>query len=723
MTMLGRVGCMIVGAALLACGHVRAAEQLYVSPVGSDAAAGTAAAPLRTPGEAVVRLSKLSQADRAGSTVWLAGGDYVLSSSLTLPAAASGMPGAPWVLRAMDGQTPRLRLGKSVAAADFVPVDDAAVVARLDESARGKVVQLDLKKLGVKADGPYPTVFEDTGGLLQVFWGGKRLPISRYPADGYVSMAEVLDSGMDPKGPGGTFRYRGDRPERWVKAMEAGGVWVVGYWRVPWVIQAIKVAKIDPANKTITHAAAVVNGIGSKYTPLVNGTRKGDGKEPWYAINLLEEITRPGQWCVDFATGKLYLYPPEALADGAVLLADDAAAVMTIKASDVRVLGLAVDGGLGHGIVVDGAERVEIAGCKISGTGAAGVNVVRSSKVTVRSCDITDVGAEAVRMSGGDRKLLVASGNELMNCHFWNTGVVARASYGVEIDGVGVRVANNLLHDAPLGGIQFRGNDHVIERNEIHNIGLDGGDLGGIYTNGDWGARGNVVRHNLIHHAANANAVYLDDGNSGVTVVGNIAYKLRAGPFIGGGHDHVVRGNVVIDCEFGFHIDDRGLARGYTIDSKGVLTRFLNTVNYRSEPWAGRYPGLVAMMDRPQDLPRPTGNVIERNVLVGCKKPEFVSVAKSTSMEGNTLGPNVIGTGALVSGVEAGRLDFSGLGRTEAARRSAEVGEIPVAEIGLAVDEYRPVLPSAEETGRLEARAPKRVFDTNVDVAESNRKK
>lgn len=717
-----RVGYWFAVLWLGVCLPSRAALELHVAPNGKDTAAGTAAAPLRTPGAALERLRKVSADERAGSTVWMAGGDYVLPSSLALSRDLSGLPGKPVVLRAVAGESPRLRLGKSVAAADLALVTDEEVLARMDPAVRGKVVQLDLKKMGVKARGPYPTVFEDTGGLMQVFFEGRRLPISRYPADGYVTMAEVLNSGMDPKGPGGTFRYRGERPGRWTKALASGGVWVVGYWRVPWSIQAVKVSGIDAERKTITHAATVANGIGSKYTPLVNGTRKGDGKEPWFAINLLEEITRPGQWSVDFASGLMYLYPPGSLGEGSLLLADNSDAVVEIKANDVRLVGLTIDAGLGDGVLVAGAERVEVAGCTIRGTGAAGVNVTQSAGVVVRGCDITDVGAQAVRIGGGDRKTLRESGNELLNCHMWNTGVIARASYAVDVDGVGVRVANNLVHDAPLGGIQFRGNDHLIELNEIHNIGLDGGDLGAVYTNGDWGARGNVIRHNLVHHAANANAVYLDDGHSGSSVVGNIAYKVRAGPFIGGGHDHEVRGNLVIDCEFGFHIDDRGLARGYTIDSKGVLTRFINTVDYRSEPWSGKYPGLRAMMDRPADLLRPTGNVIRDNVFVDCRKPEFVSVAKGTSMDGNVLGPNVIGTSELIRGILTDRLDFSGLGETEASRRVPAVGEIPVGRIGLVRDEHRKALPSEQETGRLSARSPKRVFDTNMDVAESNRK-
>ena len=52
----------------------------------------------------------------------------------------------------------------------------------------------------------------------------------------------------------------------------------------------MRVKAIDPAARTITFAVSTPQGIGSKYTPLVNGTRAGDGQENWFALNLLEEI-------------------------------------------------------------------------------------------------------------------------------------------------------------------------------------------------------------------------------------------------------------------------------------------------------------------------------------------------------------------------------------------------------------------------------------------------
>lgn len=93
---------------------------------------------------------------------------------------------------------------------------------------------------------------------------------------------------------------------------------------------------------------------------------------------------------------------------------------------------------------------------------------------------------------------------------------------------VGNLISHNRIHDAPNSGIVFAGNNNVIEYNEIYRIGLGSSDLGGIYTNSAWTARGNVIRHNFIHHSMNANALYMDDGSCGSLMEGNMTIRVPA---------------------------------------------------------------------------------------------------------------------------------------------------------------------------------------------------
>jgi hypothetical protein len=716
---IGTICLLFVG--LLSTGPSRVARAadpvtVFVSPSGDDASPGTADRPLATLEAARDRAREARAAGKA-VTVRLRGGDYVRSKGFVLEAADNGTADAPVVYAAAPGETPVIRLARPVPLSKFSADLSGAAEARLDPAARGKVLALDLAGAGVTAAGPYPDLFVGDGGLLSVFFAGRRMPIVRWPADGYTAIEEVLDSGIEPKPHGGVFRYRGDRPRRWANAAAQGGVWVSGFWRVPWVIQTARVAAIDPDARTITLAPPIPMGIGSKYTPLVNGTRKGDGKEPWYVVNLLEELTQPGQWCVDFATKTLYFWPPEdrPAGDAPVYLAESRDPVIDVRASHVRFEGVVVEGGLAAAVQVKGGENVAFAGCTFRNTTGPAV-LAEGTAVSIRSCDFVHVGAEAIRITSGDRATLTAGKSEVVNNHIRLTGEVNTATYAIEVAGVGVRVANNLLHDLPFGGLQYRGNDHLFELNEIHNIGLDGGDLGAFYTNGDLAGRGTVIRHNFVHHAPNANGAYSDDGHSGDTISGNVFYKARCGPFIGGGHDHVVEHNLMIDCQIGIHLDDRGLARNYVLENRNTaLTRELNRLPVDSPAWRSRYPELTSLLTRPADVPRPTGNRIAGNVIVNAKTP--LNFPKpETSRADNQLEPNEV----TADGAPA--LDLTGaalpkLASTPLLEKSPAVAAIPLERAGLFTDAWRRSLPGADANPRDTQRPPRRRFDSETDVA------
>src|SRR6185503_14110440 len=80
-------------------------------------------------------------------TIHLRGGDYFRTNALELTAADSGTQQAPIAWQAAKGETARLLGGRKLPA--FQPVTDPALLARLDETARSHVVQLDLRALGI----------------------------------------------------------------------------------------------------------------------------------------------------------------------------------------------------------------------------------------------------------------------------------------------------------------------------------------------------------------------------------------------------------------------------------------------------------------------------------------------------------------------------------------------------------------------------------------------
>ena len=705
---------LAVGAIFLAAPGTHALE-IYVSPGGSDANAGSVQSPVAT----LEKARELVRQRQGGepAIVNLRAGNYLLKQSLTFTAADSGSETAPVVYCAYPGETVRLIGGMTVAVDDFQPVTDEKILQRLDSAARGKVVELDLARLGVRHAERPKDLFEGTGGLLELYCNDRRMPLARWPNEGYTTMKEVLNGGsVSNDSHGGTFAYRGDRPARWSAAV-TDGLWIAGFWRVPWVIQAIRVQAIDATNRTITHATGIPGGIGSKYTTEVNGTRHGDGKEPWYAMNLLEEIDQPGEWCVQFSSRKLYFWPPAPLTNATLLIADMDAPMISVRdAAHLHFENLILEAALGQMVRIEGGEGVRLSGCTFRNAGV-GVKIASGKRHVVDSCDFYELGASAMEISGGDRVKLIPAGHLIINNHIHDCGRTLRTAYGVKVDGVGIRFARNLLHDLPSGGVVYTGNDHVFEGNEIHNIGLDAGDLGAFYSTLDWAARGSVLRGNFIHHAPNANAVYLDDGHSGDQVLSNLVYLAGCGPFVSGGHDHEIRGNLVIESKKGFHLDDRGIPRHYNLSSAAHV-RMFDKIDWRQAPYANRYPELAAMMLKPELLEYPTGNRIEQNAFLACAKPLDVGVGKASRRYVNC--ENNLVQAADNGVINPQTLELSPAVMAEFGRSYPGFPQISLEKVGLYTDAFRRRLPTAEETDRTHCRPPRRMFDSNVDMEKSS---
>ncbi len=673
-----------------------APAELVVSPTGDDANPGTVEKPLATLERARAALREMKKAGplpAGGATIWIEDGLYLRDGSFELGTEDSGAPSAPVTYRARHPGRARVVGARVVKAAAFRPVTDPAILERLDPAARGQVRVLDLAAGGIRHVGPFPDVFDGRGGIVELFFDGKRMPLSRYPNDGFMTMKKVLDNGDRKRG--GVFEYRDDRTRRW-KAAVAEGLWLKGYWRVAWQNEAVRVASIDFDSNTIAHLKGVAGGIGSKYK-----RPHGSGKERYWALNVLDEIDRPGEWCIVFPAKKLFFWPPTSLDKSEVLIADLDAPLFSMKdASHIVLRGLVVEGGLGNGVEIRGGTACAVAGCTLRNLAGWGVLADGGTKHTVRSSDLYALGGGGIDLRGGDRKTLTPAGHAAVNNHIHHYGEIQRVyaaavRAGFRSNAVGMRVAHNLVHDAPHVGILFGGNDHVFEFNEVFRICLVSNDMGAFYANGDWTSRGNLIRYNFVHHSPQAHGVYCDDGDSGDTALGNIFVGIDAGVFIGGGHDNVARNNIAVDCKKALHVDARGVSRGYNLQNRRMVGA-VRAVNHQQPPWSVRYPEMMKILEFHPELP--TGNIFERNVAVRCSKLLNRS-GKPEQLKHLKIGTNL----ALDTDPgfrDAARLDFRLRPDAGIFRKLEGFEPIPFGKIGLYTDTDRRTLPAASALNR-----------------------
>lgn len=601
--------------ATLVCGSTPPAAcgvELFVATDGSDANPGTQQRPFRTLEAARDALRKLRKAHSASdtttvttcNTVWIRRGKYHRTKTFRLEKQDSGTAAAPVVYRAFGKEKVHLIGGREMKASWCTPVADAEVLARLDETVRGKVLKVDLRAHGIHDYGQMSI----SGPMLELLADGQRLPVARWPNQGWARIKKAVETGedgairlVDENRQAQAFQYEGDRPQRWAKAHDAC---LHGFWWFGWMDQHVKIKQIDTGRRIITLAEIPGGGI---------------RKDQWFcALNLLSEIDQPGEWYLDRAAGRLYLMPPEGFPGRRIvcsLLAEPLVALQ--DASHVTVQGLILEGTRGVAAVIAGGSHSRLAGCLIRGVGSHAVILDQGSHNGVLGCDVHDVGSMGVRVTGGNRATLTPANNYVCNCHIYRFAQRKKVYQpAVRLYGVGHRIAHNLIHDAPHQAIAYDGNDHVMELNEIHDVVLESSDAGVFYSGRDWTFRGNVVRHSFIHHIPHrpgfgSKVVYLDDCVSSTEVFGNVFYKTRESVFIGGGRDNVAANNIFIECQQPIHLDTRGLTWDH-FRPDGPMYEPLKRFRHTEPPWSTRYPALARILK--QHPQAPLGNVVVRNV-------------------------------------------------------------------------------------------------------------
>lgn len=671
----------------------------YVTPQGDDGWSGRLAEPNADRSDGPFASLKrarqaLRQADRSlPRSVVIGGGTYRLDATLVLGPEDSGGENAPVVWQAAAGQEVRLSGGAPVPPEAFQPVAEAATLARLDTVARGQVVQADLTPLQLGLSTAAPRRFRGPPPVPELFCNDQRMTLARWPNEGWTTIARILDAGSDPRNGDatsrpGVFEYAGQRPSRW---NPESGVWLHGYWCFDWYDEVIPVRSIDTATRQITLAQ-----------PHLYSVRQGNpSPRRWRAINLLEELDQPGEYYIDPANQQLYFWPPTELKRARIVLATLGQPVVALRdTAYVTLRGFIVETSQGDGIQVSGGKRNRLQACQVRNIRQLGIRIDGGTQHAVEACDIHDTGTGGLVLAGGDRRTLTPAGHQALNNHIWRFSQ-HQLTYAnaVMLEGVGNRVAHNLIHDAPHQAIGVSGNDHVFEYNVVHDVCLETDDCGAYYKGRNPSCRGNVVRYNFWHHIGspmghgNA-AIYFDDGDGGDTVIGNVFYRCGdpgrgsfGTVFSHGGHDNLAENNVFIECKRALGSapwnDQRWQA---ALDGGGGCfwqTRLLQEVDITQPPYTTRYPALIGFLKPRPGQPRV--NRAARNLMVRCG--EMKSGNWQVSEDDNWSTEEDPGF------VDPSRGDFRLRPESKVFSRISGFQPLPLDKMGLYADPLRPTPP------------------------------
>lgn len=611
--------------------------EYFVSPNGNDANAGTKAAPFRTleKVQAVVRTRIKAGVPAGGIAVWLRGGVYARSATLFL----GGNDSSPDPERTIDwrgwpGEEVRISGGVALDPQAFQKVSDPAVAARLDPAVRARVIEADLQAAGLTELGEFPARFRGRPAVPELYCDDVPMTLARWPNEDWATIGEIVAPGTAPENDadpaiGGVFVARADRAARWNLAE---GVWLHGFWGNDWYDVGVRLGSYEAASRRLTLA------VGVPYTITAGGVPA----RRYYALNVLEELDRPGEYFIDRGRGRLYFLPPGDIAGARLVLSRlNGTLLSLVGVTNVRIRDLVFEAGLTNGIdvtdrVVDGvvgraSAGVAILGCTARNLRWHGIFVSGGSGHRVERCDVYDVGVGGITLAGGDRPTLTAGGHRAVNNHIRRFGrLQLSAAPGLKVGGVGNVAAHNLVSHGPHTAIEVDGNDHRVEYNEIHHVNLETDDCGALYKGRNPSKRGNRIEHNFWHHIGTplgwgVAAVYFDDGDGGDLVTGNVFY--RAGHpnnrkfgavFSHGGHGLLAENNVFVACRRALGSAQWGddLWRA-TLAGGDWQKKLLTEVDITGSTFTGRYPELIGFMTPPLGAPRVSTE--RRNLVVGAE--------------------------------------------------------------------------------------------------------
>lgn len=431
----------------------------------------------------------------------------------------------------------------------------------------------------------------------ELFINGTPMRISRYPKRDFLKITGVGEPGSNewskPIGElAGGFYYEDSRPKAW-RDQE---VWVFGYWAWDWAPTRERIDEFDKERGFIRCCPPY-----GQYSYTVG--------QRFCFFNIVEEVTEPGEYAVDFEAGRLWFIPPEGVdpADAEILLSmSDRPAFIVENAEDSSIEGFRIECFRSNAIEVRNSKDVKISGCELCNIGNRAVVIEASERAVVSDCHIHDTGDGGAAIWGGDRATLRSCGCGVENCHIHHVAAWDRCyEPPIKLTGVGLFARGNRIHDCPHTAVLYGGNDIEIKDNEIWRVVLETGDAGAIYAGRDYTMRGNVVEGNFLHHIGSGigmgtMGVYNDDCLSGTVMRNNVFYKVQRALFLGGGVDFVCEGNVFIGCTPGIEIDGRGQsdhAVWRNMVARTMRDRFYNVdglgVSAAEPPYIERYPELA----------------------------------------------------------------------------------------------------------------------------------
>ena len=621
----------------------------YVSTTGNDSNSGTKDSPFLTIEKAVEAVRDTDKTGKNGIKVCIEGGEYRVSS-LELTKEDSGTKECPVTYCSYNGEVV-INGGITLNTADFKNVKNYPGIAeRLSADAQENVEVIDLTKAPysltsddwgkIYAIGSYHTADnydgDYTGPLYcELFVDDIRQTIARYPDNEYLYTEEVVKTGLGKESDGALtevkdwYEIRNPEPDIYKVNSELAkrisgwknldDVWMFGYWKYDWADASTPIGCFDKDTRELTPRFVSLYGT------------KTDA--PYYFFNVLEELSAPEEWYLDREKGLLCMWKPENMDNAEIILSLSLNPVINSEADYITFDGLTIKGTRSDGVVITGDNNT-VQNCLIKNV-AGNALVMNGSNNLAYNNEITRTGKGGIIITGGDTKALTPGNSKADNnyIHDWSE-IYQTYQPAVTLEGVGNICSHNEMANSPHEAITYKGNNHIIEYNLIHDVCLLSDDAGAIYSGRSWVWYGNIVRYNCIYNVGSENhrpdGIYLDDAVSGHQIYGNLLINIPSNSIhVGGGRDNVITNNIIVNPgNNALRFDDRAregaLENGWFTHAhvgSGDMWDALYNSPWQSEAWQNAFPEYrnctddISKSDSPDYIPNPA-STFKNNIII-----------------------------------------------------------------------------------------------------------
>jgi parallel beta-helix repeat protein len=315
------------------------------------------------------------------------------------------------------------------------------------------------------------------------------------------------------------------------------------------------------------------NGNNATYSPV--------DKNGFFIQGHLATLDRPGEWWYDATNKRLYMhFGADNPANAIVRASTQEYNLSFTNLNFLTFENLGFEGGNAHGILLTGSSNININNCHFSNQGAVALGGTNLNGISVKGGSINtafsnginfDINATNCTVDG----VSVSNTNMIPGTGRSGSGV----GNGIAVNGGNTKIINNQVVKSGYSGIQFLGDNVLVERNYVDGFCYLKDDGGGIYTfNGQENRTesNRIIRNNIILNAignfestqsywwegyGKAAGIYLDEYVNNVQVTGNtIANGDWAGIFIHNTHHCQITNNIIYNHRYQMHLSQYSLS-------------------------------------------------------------------------------------------------------------------------------------------------------------------